>query len=73
MALVFFMKYEGRRKGSSEELGTESWREVGERRWWGWRGGMVGGRSTEDPAERGEMDLRGHQPLWVPGAKDDFV
>ena len=72
-ALVFFMKYEGRRKGSSEELGTESWREVGERRWWGWRGGMVGGRSTEDPAERGEMDLRWHQPLWVPGAKDDFV
>ena len=73
MALVFFMKYEGRRKGSSEELGTESWREVGERWWWGWRGGMVGGRSTEDPAERGEMDLRWHQPLWVPGAKDDFV
>lgn len=74
MALVFFMKYKGRRKGSSEELGTESWREVGERRWWGWRGGMVGvGRSTEDPAETGEMDLRWHQPLWVPGAKDDSV
>ena len=35
---------------------------------------MVGaGRSTEDPAETGEMDLRWHQPLWVPGAKDDSV
>ena len=74
MASVFFMKYEGRRKGSFEELGTESWREAGGRWWWGWRGGMVGARrSTEDPAEMGEMDLRWHQPLWVPSAKADPV
>lgn len=47
MASVFFMKYEGRRKGSSEELGTESWREAGGRWWWGGGEGWWGPGEAE--------------------------
>lgn len=60
MALVFFMKYEGRRKGSSEEeLGTESWKAGGGDGGGGGGGGMVGaGRSTGALLKTGEMDLK---------------
>lgn len=34
---------------------------------------MVGARRGRDPAEMGEIDLRRHQTLWVPGAKADPV